>query len=249
MSMRAKWMSAALLSSMLLLGGCWSDTRSVAASFDGFRQLAMQQQDGREPPAGGEIYLTTSTMPRTLAVCKVQAVSRHGDQAGLVETVALWDEELQELSRLGAQTVGIDAQPLSRLLPPGTRVQEEQLLAAARQLNAEALLVVTYDTVRGHDVWVVPLLFTAGLAPTVNKSCEAQVHGIIIRTDDRSLVFDGSGSDDGWQIGNGYTAKAAAEQVETRVRRRAFARLIDRIIEGKNGPDVREQPEAMMGAW
>ena len=241
--------SAALIGSLVFLGGCWRDTGSAAASFDGFRQFAAQTQDGAELPASGEIYLTTSTMPRTLAVCKVQAVSRHGNQAGIVETVALSDEELGEISRLGAQTVGIDAQPLSHLLPPGSTVQEGQLIAAAQHQNAEALLVVTYDTVRGHDMWVFPLLFTLGLAPTVNKSCESRVHGIIVRTGDRSLVFDGSGCDDGWQIANGYTADAAAEQVQARVQRRAFARLIDRIIEGKNGPDVRAQPEAMMGAW
>jgi hypothetical protein len=249
MSMQAKWMSAALIGSMLLLGGCWRDTRSAAASFDGFRQIAMQNAGGIELPIGSQTYPTASAMPRTMAVVKVQSLSRYGKEPGCVETVEWSEDELEELARLGSHTVGIDAQPLSRLLPPGSRVQEEQLLAAAKSLNAEALLVVTYDTVRGHDAWIFPLLFTVGLAPTVNKSCESEVHGIIIRTDDKSLVFDGSGSDDGWQIANGYTAETAAEQVETRVQRRAFARLINRIIEGKNGSDVREQPEAMMGAW
>ncbi|MBX3403203.1 MAG: hypothetical protein KF699_07310 [Phycisphaeraceae bacterium] len=244
--MHAKLLCTALLGCVVFLSGCWHDTRSVAASFDGFRHMATLRGGGDVLHAAGEVYLTPRELPRTLAVVKVRAVSRYGDHAGLVETVELSEIEIRELARLGVRTVGVDAQPLSRLLPAGTRVQEEQLLAAARQLDAEALLVVTYDTVQGNDMWVFPLLFTVGLAPTVQKTCACTVHGIIVLTGGGGLVFDGAGSDDGWQIANGYTAQSAAEQVVARAERRAFSRLIDRIIAGQNGPDVRVRPESLM---
>lgn len=239
----------ATVAACAFMSGCWSRAKGTEVSLDGFREFAIRTQAGADVPAGSPTYQTAGAMPRTLAVVKVAGVYRCGDEPRVMQTVQLTEVELNELSRLGSHEAGMDVQSLGNILPPGSRVQESDLLRAAGRLNAEALLVFTYRTVNGHDMWVFPLLFTVGLAPVVNKSCETRVDAVMLSTRDGGLLFDGSGSDDGWQIANGYTADAAASQVEARVERRAFGRLIDRLLGGMNGPDVRERPEAMMGAW
>lgn len=186
MGMKTKTVTILISWIILLLGGCGTTyiPPGAKANLQAFAPTGIQDAFAAVP---------TNPFPASIALVRVQGPSYHNyylsQQGGAVPgarytvVTAREIEEERHLERLRQldQVAGIVA--LNRMLLPPDLNSEQQIREAAARLQADLIILYTFDTVFfDHDRATTLSVITLGLAPTRKITATTTVSALLLDT-------------------------------------------------------------------
>lgn len=174
--------------------------------------------------------------PLTLAVVRVQApqyrsYAREGRGSGKYSVVTGLDaERVEDMDRLAALPLVDRVMPVSSLLLPRHLNSDRELREAAAAVQADMVLLYTYDTTFHVANTVEPLgIITLGLFPSKEARVNSTAAALLLDTRNGYVYGVAEATDRQHQIANFWTDERAVEQSRLRAERNAFAELITRV--------------------
>ena len=180
----------------------------------------------------------TARFPVNIAVLHVQGAqyrshstrAAHGE--GLYTVVTARDVETEEdFKRLMSlpRVRGIAA--VNRLLVPRELNTDRDLRHIAAQLQAEMVLLYTFDTTfEFGDSPVAPLgVFTLGLFPTEEARVSSTASALVLDTQTGYIYATVEGSAHHRQVANAWTTEEAADESRRHAEREAFDKLLNEL--------------------
>ena len=179
-----------------------------------------------------------ANVPAMVAFARVQAtgyrsrtVSGYGgndSQFSVITTRDVESDETTDRIRRMPNVVGLAA--LNRLLLPSDALTEARLREAARRVNADVLVLYTFDTQFYVKDFARPVsIVTLGLSP--NKRAYVNTTATALILDARSgYVYGGAETTDkSEQLSNGWTSEDAVDDTRRRTESRAFDKLVGEL--------------------
>lgn len=222
-----------LLAAVLVLSGCASYIPpGPKADLARFSASEIEQGFATRPAA---------KFPATLAIVRAQGprytnyyLSQHGNGTGdgkyTVITVREVEEQTQ-LERIVAldQVAGVTG--INRLLLPPNLQGERELRAAAARLQADLLLLYTFETTFHDQNAAKPLsVITLGLSPTRKITAITTVSALLVDT--RSGYIHGTFevTENAKTLSTSWSSADSADAVRRETERAAFAKLVDEFV-------------------
>ena len=228
-------LSLAALLATAISGGCATYTTPGGPA--DFRALGLTQAqadamttDGvrealnRKPAAG---------FPAAIAVTRLQgqgyrSYTRQGYGTGAFTVVTVRDVEKDtDFERLAKLPMVAGIAPLNRLVVPGDIRKEEDLRAAAAQVQADILLIYTFDTQFETDT-VVPFagVLTLGMFPSERAKVATTVSSAFIDVRTGYIYGLSEVTVSSSRIANGWTSREAVDQTRQEVEADGFAKIV-----------------------
>lgn len=240
-----------VIAAVVLLGGCTTWSRP-AADLSQFRRAlpAAPISAGMFNPSLVASGVSTSGIAadqpvQVLAFARVQypGVKVRSDDrysAGVYDTTSTANLTLVaddlgavvDLAERMERSSGLQVRPVATGTAQRLAHTPDSIIAAAREMNADWLLVYTLDTEltdKTHG-WGLSLL-TLGLIPNRTASMRATAVASVMDLRTSQVLAEWMFNDDGWQPANGYTADDACEQVTKRTEGRLERTLAERVGE------------------
>ena len=182
-----------------------------------------------------------ATFPATLAVVRAQGprYSNHhlhvnggpqGDGAYTLLTVREVDEDAQ-LARLGSLPRLAGVTGVNRLLVPAKLESDRELRAIASRLQADLVLVYTFDTAFFDRDVAKPLsVVSLGLSPTRHVTAVTTVSALLIDTRSGYIHATFEATETARNLSTSWGSADAADAARRATERAAFARLITDFI-------------------
>ena len=245
---------AAVLCASMIGAGCAS-TYTVPG---GPANMAMMQsQSGGLAAAGGGSSgglggsidpVPMVRFPAMIAVARVQAsgyrshtAQGFGGEGSMFSVITTRDVETDgTIERVAKMPNVAGLASLNRLLLSGGSLSERGLRQAARRVNADVLLLYTFDTQFYTKDFARPVsIVTLGLSP--NKRAYVTTTATALITDARTgYVYGGAETTEkSDQLSNGWTSEDAVDDTRRRTEARAFDKLVGELE--KTWPNIVSQ--------
>ena len=170
--------------------------------------------------------------PAHLAIARVQGSEYSAESRPSVDLISIRDRESQEdLERLAAMPHVRQISLLSDLHMASGNVTSEDLLAAARTLGADALLVYTLQstaTREDKDISILGPVFL-GLLPNQKIEATSSAIGVMLDVSTGFPLMTLEASESKKHFANHWRADSAGEGVERKAQRLALTRLINSL--------------------
>ncbi|MEM6560661.1 MAG: hypothetical protein AAF656_03600 [Planctomycetota bacterium] len=179
-----------------------------------------------------------ATFPARLAVVRVQGVNyrshtTRGYGYGRYSIVSLRDLEAGDndpLARLQSMPMVHAVAPLNRIVVGNQLNTDNDIRVAAAQLQADILLIYTFDTQFRSQQQAAPLsVISLGLAPTKDVRVTTTASAIVMDTRSGFIYGLAEKTESSGQVANAWTSGAAIDQTRRRVERRAFDGLLGEV--------------------
>lgn len=178
-----------------------------------------------------------ASFPASIAAVRVQAPGyksfsyEAGEGGGLCHIVTVREVETDEqFERLVKLPMVAGIVPANRLMALSRVTGEKDLRMMAASVQADMVLIYTFDTVFGSET-VVPVLgtITLGIFPAkeARVTCTASAALVDTRTGFIYGLAEGTAKTD--QLANAWTTKEAVDQSRRRAEARAFENLVGEI--------------------
>jgi hypothetical protein len=227
--------TAMILAMVIAIGGCASyTTPGRAADFramgitpeqaDAMTDSAMLERLQRKPLAG---------FPTSIAVARVQDRGYRAYQTksygeGRYSIVTTRDVESDDsFDRLAKLPLVAGLAPINRLVIPSRLDSERDLRTAAASVQADMLLIYTFDTQFGSESKIAPLAtFTLGLFPEREARVTSTASAALLDTRNGYVYGLAEGTSHTTQLANAWTSETAVEESRRRAEREAFDKLV-----------------------
>lgn len=177
-----------------------------------------------------------ASFPTTVAVVRVQDRSYSSYTTGSYgrgnyRIVTTRDVESEEaFNRIASLPMIRSLAPLNRLVVSELLNTELELREAAATVQADMLLIYTFDTTFGVEEKIVPLsIITLGLFPDDEARVTTTVSAVLIDTRNGYIYGLAEATSHQTQLANNWTSQAAIDQSRRRAEQEAFDKLIDGI--------------------
>lgn len=256
-------LATALAAAALGLGGCAS--YAVPGQAADFRAMGItQEQADRSTDWSIARRLDRKPLarfPSSIAVVRIQgsgyrSYTVDGYGRGRYSVVTTRDIESDEaFRRLAAMPMVNGVAPLNRLVLPEKLETEENLREAASAVQADMLLIYTFDTVFGDQNKVKPLaLLSLGLLPDREAKVTSTASAALVDTRNGYVygLAESTGRDG--RITNAWNTSSAADASRRKAEQEAFDGLIGQIetmwkgVVARMGPDGSETAKAPDGS-
>jgi len=178
-----------------------------------------------------------ASFPAGVAVVRVQAngyrshTNRNAWNSGRFSLISERDAESEiDLNRLAELPMLRGLVRLNRLVIENRIETEEDLRKAAARVQADMLLLYTFDT-RFSVKNTVPFLDTIslGILPNKEANVTATVSAVLMDTRTGYIYTLAEASDTQKQLANAWTSSDAVDESRIRAESRAFAKLVDEL--------------------
>lgn len=140
-------------------------------------------------------------------------------------------EEQAQLDRIAALPRLTGVTGINRLLLPDTLKTDEELRAAAARLQAELLLIYTFDTSFFDQDAAKPLsVVTLGLSPTRSITAATTVSALLIDTRTGYVRGAFEVTERAKKLGTSWGTKDSADAARRETERAAFVKLVDEFV-------------------
>jgi len=231
---RALALSGPLCAVLFMMGcatyqvpGLHADFRALGITDDEARSLTdadIQRRLDRRPLAG---------FPAVVAVVRVQgsayrSTTAQGFGTGNFTIVTVRDvEQDEDFERISSLPMLAGLVPLNRLVVPSNIRSERDLRDAAANVQADMLLLYTFDTVFGSESRMAPLsTFTLGLFPEREARVTSTVSAALIDTRNGYVYGLAEATSNTTQLANAWTSRSAVDQSRRRAEREAFVKSV-----------------------
>jgi hypothetical protein len=172
----------------------------------------------------------------------------HGRFTVVTTREAESDEALARLTKL-PMVRGIA--PLNRLVLSPNINSEENLRAAAASVQADILLIYTFETVFGNKTTIPALgVITLGLFPNEEARVTSTASAALLDTRNGYVYALAEASAKTEQLANAWTSREAADEARVRAEKEAFSKLVGELERAWGGvvanyaPSSGTQPNA-----
>ena len=174
--------------------------------------------------------------PTGIAVARVQApgyrsMTSEGWGGGRYSLVTTRDAESDaSMERLAKLPMVTGIAPVNRLLLPSTLNSDLELRQAAAALQADLLLVYTFETIFFKDTFLEPLsLISLGFAPNNSIKMTSTVSAVLMDTRNGYIygVAEATEKSDG--LSNSWDSERAVDRVRRGTEADAFAKLVTEL--------------------
>lgn len=207
----------------------------------GTDRLERQRQQDQQTEGDGIVEAFAreplADFPANIAVARVQApgyrsynTTGYGSGAYSVVTVRDLEFEQDPLAKLADDPMIAGIAPLNRLVVPAQLHTDAELRRAAAQVQADLLLVYTFDTAFYNEEQARPLsVITLGLSPTTKVRVTSTASAVLMDTRNGFIygLAEATAADD--QVASAWTDEAAVDQTRRRVESAAFVELVDEL--------------------
>lgn len=182
----------------------------------------------------------TSPFPASIAAVRVQApqynnhyLRQHGGQYGTGRYSIITVREVEEaaqIDRLAAlpQIAGVIA--LNRVLLPAKLESDREIRAAAARLQADMVLLYTFDTAFYDRDAARPLtVITLGLSPTRKITATTTVSALLLDTRTGYIYSAYEVTERQATLATSWNTRDAADAARQQTEKRAFAQLVDEL--------------------
>ena len=247
------------LSLLLALTGCASYTAPGGPADMGrlgARTLERQLQQNQQTRGDGIVEAFAreplADFPASIAVVRVQApgyrsynTTGYGSGAFSVVTVRDLEFEQNPLQKLVDEPLIAGIAPLNRLLVPNKLESDEDLRLAAAQVQADMLLIYTFDTAFVSNEQAKPIaVITLGLSPTKKVRVTSTASAVLLDTRNGYVYGLAEATADDDQIASAWTDEAAVDQTRRRVETDAFQKLVGELETMWQGVAAQYAPNA-----
>lgn len=221
------------------LAGCASGYRVPGARAD-LRALGITDQEAAALTDGQVSSKLrrrpTAAFPASIAAVRVQGPGYCSETAssfgsGRFSVVTVRDVETDEQFRkLAGMPMVQSIQSVNRLVLPDRIDTDTDLRAAAAAVQADVVLVYTFDTQFGSESKVAPLgVITLGLFPEVEARVTSTASAAFLDTRTGFVygLCEATAKTD--QLANAWTTKSAIDDARRRAETEAFGTLVDRV--------------------
>jgi hypothetical protein len=237
-----------LISSLaVLLCGCASYTVPGGPGKIAAMELAGAQRNNTDPSLRKYFEAKPlATFPAMLATARIQSSDYESRTAqsygrGAYSVITTRDVEGDDVFDRIAKLPGVKGvAPLSRMLLPPNLQDDEQLRAAAARVQADILVIYTFDTQFYVKDFAGPVtVVTLGLSP--NKKAYVTTTSSAILLDTRSgYVYGGAeATAKSSQLANGWTSEDAVDDTRLRTEKESFEKMVADLE--KTWPNVVKQ--------
>lgn len=251
----ARWYLAvcAPLIALLLIGGCATyQTPGTAANFRAMGLTPEEVADATDWDVSEKLdRQPLASFPASIAVARVQgrnyrSHTARGYGSGNYTLVTIRDVEKDEdFERLTNLPMVDGVAALNRLVVTDRIRTERDLRVAAASVQADMLLLYTFDTSFGSESRIAPLsTITLGLFPEREARVTSTVSAILVDTRNGFVYGLAEGTSETTQLANAWTSRSAVDQSRRRAEREAFVKVIDQFentwqnVVRRYGPDI-----------
>lgn len=170
--------------------------------------------------------------PATMAVVQLQSNSGFGLGRGGCGVVLTRDEKTNEyLQRIAGLSKVRGVTTLSRLVLPSRIDDDRDLRAAAARLNADLLLIYTFDTSVYRGDTTSPLdVVTFGFLPHKYMRVESTASALLMDTRNGYIYATAESASSARQLANSWTSSSAMDQSRRRAEAEALEQLVDDFV-------------------
>jgi hypothetical protein len=193
----------------------------------GLTNSTIQSALDKQPPA---------RFPTAVAVARVQApgyrsMTSEGWGGGKYSLVTTRDAESEEsIARLAKLPMVTGIAPVNRLLLPANLNSDLELRQAAAALQADLLLVYTFDTVFFEDTFLEPLsLISLGFAPNHTVKLTSTASAVLMDTRNGFIYGVAEATDKGDGLSSAWGSDRAVDRVRRDTEADAFGKLVDQL--------------------
>ncbi len=256
---RMGWIaSVASTFALVFIAGCASSYSTPGARAD-FQALGITPEESLLLTDGDIQHAMDrkplAHFPANIAVVRVQgsgyrSYTNDGYGSGRITVVTTRDVETDEqFARLHKLPMVSGIAPVGRLLLPERIDAERDLRAAAARLQADMVLLYTFDTRFDVDTPVEPLgLITLGLFPDRSARVNSTASAVLIDTRNGYVYGTAEGSAKDSRLANAWTSEDAADASRRAAETEAFDALVGQIETMWNGVVSSYGPASAAGA-
>jgi hypothetical protein len=223
----------------MLATGCAMSYRTPGPGAD-FRSLGVTDDDveqGTDYAIGRRLERKPlAAFPTHIAIVRVQGggYASHSSRSygrGNYSVVTTRDVESDAaFERLAALPSIRGLAPLNRLVISEYLNDEEDLRQAAASVQADMLLIYTFDTVFDVEEKIAPLsVFTLGLFPDDEARVTSTVSAALLDTRNGYVYGLAEATSHQTQLANNWTSEAAVDQSRRRAEQEAFDKLVENL--------------------
>jgi hypothetical protein len=236
---RTHFLCIAIVVTSALATGCASyTTPGRAASFRAMGITADEAASLTEPSITERLERNPlASFPTSIAVVRVQgrgyySHTARGYGSGDFTIVTTRDVERDDDFKAFADLPMIrGVVPLNRLVIPDRVTSDLQLRRGAAEVQADMLLIYTFDTVFGSESKMAPLaVFTIGMFPEREARVTSTVSAALLDTRNGFVYGLAEATSQTTQLANAWTSETAIDESRRRAEREAFEKLVAELV-------------------
>ncbi len=238
MLIRSRNALTALVAAAVCCAGCASyTTPGRAADFRALGLTDEEQLKQTEPSIAERLdRKPLASFPASIAIVRVQGRGYHSHTArgyghGSFTIVTTRDVERDEdFNTLTSLPMIRGLVPLNRLVVSERITSDLQLRRAAAEVQADMLLLYTFDTIFGSESKLAPLsAITIGLFPEREARVTSSVSAALIDTRNGYIYGLAEATANTKRLANAWTSAAAVDESRRNAEREAFEKLIKEL--------------------
>jgi hypothetical protein len=217
----------------------------TAEQADSLTDQSIAEQLDRKPLAG---------FPTAIAVVRLQesgyrSCTAEGWGAGRFSVVSTRDVEADtDFERLAGLPMIAGLAPLNRLVIPDKINSERDLRRAAAGVQADMLLIYTFDTKFNTETKLAPMgVVTLGLFPDREARVTSTASAVLVDTRNGYVYALAEGTDQETQLANAWTSRTAVDESRRRAERTAFKKMVANLeqtwqgVVSRYGPGIKDE--------